>query len=270
MDGNARWAMRKGQQVHVGHENGVPSLRTAVRCCKQWGVQALTVYAFSSENLGRGQAEVVFLMQLMARVLQQDTPELADEGVRLHFIGEVGDLPETLRNEIQRAETKTSACCDLHLTIAINYGGRQEIAAAARALAERVAKGTLDPSDISVESLDAQIRHGFGHSNKLPAGVPVSPDLLIRTSGEKRLSNFLLWEAAYAELYFTDTLWPDFGEEEFRTAISDFAARQGALGGGELCVRSQDRRSSAVLRAASPGSTSGSLNSLATWLSSFL
>uniref|UniRef100_A0A061RBN5 Alkyl transferase n=1 Tax=Tetraselmis sp. GSL018 TaxID=582737 RepID=A0A061RBN5_9CHLO len=211
MDGNARWAQRNRAEIRAGHERGVPALRETVRCCVAWGIEALTVYAFSSENWARGEPEVAFLMQLMARTLRADAPELAEQGVRVSVIGDREPLPGSLRREIDRAEELTRGCPRLHLSIAINYGGRQAIAAAASAVARAHTEAVTDRE--------------IGEELRRASRLPSDPDLLIRTSGERRLSNFLLWEAAYSELHFTETLWPDFGEDDLRAAIRDYASQ---------------------------------------------
>jgi len=211
----------------MGHEAGVGALRECVKCCVAWGIPALTVYAFSAENWGRGPEEVAFLMRLIARELRDTARELREQGVRLHFLGDVEALPDYVRREVRRAEAATSHGAALHLRIALNHSGRSDLARAARSLAEAVASGTLSPAEVDEAALGralADLRP------PLPPAVPPEPDLLIRTSGEQRLSNFLLWELAYAELHFAEPLWPDFGEAELRAACHVYAGRQRRFG----------------------------------------
>ncbi|MGB8699451.1 MAG: polyprenyl diphosphate synthase, partial [Thermosynechococcaceae cyanobacterium] len=197
MDGNGRWAKRQGLPRVMGHRHGVDTLKDLLRCCKDWGIEALTAYAFSTENWGRPMPEVEFLMTLFERVLRRELQEMVEEGVQIHFVGDLEGLPKSLRDEIDRAMTATQHNQKIKFIVATNYGGRREILQACRAIAEKVRLGELCAEDID-ESVFERHLYTAGMSD---------PDLLIRTSGEKRVSNFLLWQVAYAELYITDTLW---------------------------------------------------------------
>lgn len=220
MDGNGRWAKQRGLPRILGHRRGVDTLKSLLRCCKDWGVQALTAYAFSTENWGRPLDEVEFLMTLFERVLRRELQEMIDEGVQIHFVGDLKALPMTLQTEIQRAMAATSENHTIKFIVATNYGGRREIIQACREIATQVLHNEIDLDDID-ESLFE--RHLY------TAGI-FDPDLLIRTSGEMRVSNFLLWQMAYAELYVTETLWPDFDQHEFHLALRDFQNRNRRFG----------------------------------------
>ncbi|GBF93203.1 UDP pyrophosphate synthase [Raphidocelis subcapitata] len=225
MDGNSRWAQAHGWATRDGHEAGVTALRRSVEAAARWGVRALTVFAFSEENHGRPAAEVAFLFALFGRALEEQLPELHARGVRLRFIGGLQRLPPALRATIARAEALTEANPGLLLTVAVSYGARTDIAAAARALAEAVAAGRLRPEEITPAALEARL----STADALAAAGPV--DLCIRTSGTQRLSNFLLFEMAYAELYFDPDLWPAFGEANFERALRAYAASERRFGG---------------------------------------
>ncbi|MEN9206692.1 MAG: isoprenyl transferase [Gloeomargarita sp. GMQP_bins_120] len=218
MDGNGRWAQKRHLPRVMGHQQGVAALKELVRCCRDWGIPHLTCYAFSTENWGRPALEVEFLLTLFERVLRQELDELIREQVRLEFVGHLAALPPRLQAQIAEAVELTRHQERVRLTVATNYGGRQEIVQACRALARRVQRGELDPEDID-ENQFAQ--HLY---------TACDPDLLIRTSGEMRLSNFLLWQVAYAELYVTDTLWPDFDRACFHQALRAFQQRQRRFG----------------------------------------
>jgi undecaprenyl diphosphate synthase len=220
MDGNGRWAKRRGFPRIVGHQKGVDALKDLLRCCKDWGIPALTAYAFSTENWGRPLEEVEFLMTLFERVLRRELEEMMAENVRIRFIGNLQMLPPSLQDEIARSMADTQANSGTQFTVATNYGGRQEIIQACRAIARKVEQGS-----VSVEEIDEALfeRHLY------TAGLP-SPDLLIRTSGEMRISNFLLWQLAYGEIYVTDTLWPDFDRQEFHKALSAYQQRERRFG----------------------------------------
>ncbi len=220
MDGNGRWAAKRGLHRIVGHRKGVETLKSLLRCCDRWGIKALTAYAFSTENWGRPTAEVDFLMALFERVLRRELNELLEENVRIRFVGQLTELPESLQAEICRAMTETEQNKGICFNVATNYGGRQEIIQACQALAQQVKEGILTPADITEERF-AQ------HLYTQDVG---DPDLLIRTSGEMRISNFLLWQLAYAELYVTPTLWPDFDEEEFHQALIAYQQRHRRFG----------------------------------------
>ncbi len=220
MDGNGRWAKRQGLPRVMGHRRGVDSLKDLLRCCKDWGIRALTAYAFSSENWGRPLDEVNFLMTLFERVLRQELQEMMAENVKIRFVGNLPALPESLQAEISRSMAETRNNQGIEFTVATNYGARQEIVHACRAIAEKVQQGLITPEQID-ESMFA--RH-------LYTAELADPDLLIRTSGEMRLSNFLLWQVAYAELYVTNTLWPDFNRQEFHQALLAYQKRERRFG----------------------------------------
>lgn len=220
MDGNGRWAKRQGLPRVMGHRRGVDSLKDLLRCCKDWGIGALTAYAFSSENWGRPLDEVNFLMTLFERVLRQELQEMMAENVKIRFVGNLQALPESLQAEISRSMAETRHNQGIEFTVATNYGARQEIVHACRAIAEKVQQGLITPEQID-ESMFA--RH-------LYTAELADPDLLIRTSGEMRLSNFLLWQVAYSELYVTNTLWPDFNRQEFHQALLAYQKRDRRFG----------------------------------------
>ncbi|MEB3196558.1 MAG: isoprenyl transferase [Candidatus Sericytochromatia bacterium] len=221
MDGNRRWAKRKLLGGFQGHRAGVETVRILVRLCRELGIQHLTLYAFSTENWRRSDEEVTFLMSLFEEVIQRELADLDRNGVRLRFIGDVPGLPASLQSLIRMAEAKTAGNSHVNLNIAANYGGRWEIVEAARQLATRVQAGTLAPEAIDESLLSACL---------CTDGQP-DPDLLIRTSGEARLSNFLLWQLAYTELYLTDVLWPEFRQPQFLDALLSFQARERRFGG---------------------------------------
>ena len=220
MDGNGRWAKRRGLPRIMGHRQGVDALKDLLRCCKDWGIGALTAYAFSTENWGRPLEEVEFLMTLFERILRRELQEMMAENVRIRFVGNLHALPDSLQAEIERAMAKTKPNSGIWFTVATNYGGRQEILHACRAIATQVKQGKLDPDGID---------EALFESHLYTAGV-CDPDLLIRTSGEMRLSNFLLWQMAYGELYVTETLWPDFNRSEFHQALSAYQQRERRFG----------------------------------------
>lgn len=220
MDGNGRWARQRGLPRIVGHQKGVDSLRELVRACSDWGVAALTVYAFSTENWKRPLEEVDFLLGLIARSLRAELPEMTRKGVRVRVMGDIAALPPALRREIAHVSEATQANQKVNFTLATNYGGRQEIVQVCRDIAEQVKRGELEPGAID-EQLFAQ------HLATCDLG---DPDLVIRTSGELRLSNFLLWQLAYAELYVTDTLWPDFDRSAFHAALLAYQKRDRRFG----------------------------------------
>lgn len=220
MDGNGRWAQQRGLPRIMGHRKGVDTLKQLVRTCGEWGVGALTAYAFSTENWGRPDAEVEFLMTLFERVLRQELLEMKQEGVRIQFVGNLRSLPPSLQDEIDRAVQETQDNSRIRFTVAANYGGRQEIVQACREIATQIQLGKLSPEEIDEST--------FSH-HLYTAGL-ADPDLLIRTSGEMRISNFLLWQLAYSELYVTDTLWPDFDLVEFHRALSNYQKRHRRFG----------------------------------------
>ena len=221
MDGNGRWASARGLPRTVGHRMGVEALRRTVRAAIELSIPYLTIYSFSSENWSRPVSEINELLGMMKRFIRRDLVDLHRSGVSVRVIGERDNVDQELIGLIREAETLTAGNTALTLVVAFNYGSRWEIASAARRLAEKAAQGTLDPSDITPELLAGEL-----DTAQLP-----DPDLLIRTSGEVRLSNFLLWQAAYSELVFLEANWPDFGRELLEQAITEYRARDRRYGG---------------------------------------
>ncbi|MEH1871924.1 isoprenyl transferase [Nostoc sp.] len=220
MDGNGRWAKRQGLPRIMGHKRGVDSLKDLLRCCQDWGIQALTAYAFSTENWKRPQEEVDFLMTLFQRVLRQELREMVEENVQIKFVGNLQALPRSLQQEISRSMEATKDNGGIRFSVATNYGGRQEILQACQAIAKKVQQGLLQPDEINEQVFESHL---------YTAGI-TDPDLLIRTSGEMRLSNFLLWQMAYGEIYITDALWPDFDRAEFHRALCAYQQRERRFG----------------------------------------
>ena len=220
MDGNGRWAQARGMPRRAGHRAGVTAARKLVEACVEIGVPVLTLFAFSSENWRRPPREVQLLMGLFVESLQREVADLHKNNVQLAFIGDTSTLSQRLRTQIASAEALTRSNTGLKLRIAVSYGGRWDLAQAARRLAERVEQGELRPRDIDENALDGAMSL---------ADVP-DPDLFIRTGGEKRISNFLMWNLAYSELYFTDVLWPDFDAAALNDALSSFESRQRRYG----------------------------------------
>ncbi len=220
MDGNGRWAKTRHRPRSFGHNAGRKALREVVEGCLREGVEALTVFAFSSENWQRPQDEVGALMELFLRALDKEVDELHGHGVRMRFIGDLGAFDTSLRQRMNQAMALTAGNDKLNLSVAVNYGGRWDIVQAARKAAESVARGEFRADEIDEKLL--------GHWMSLSDLPPL--DLFIRTGGELRISNFLLWQAAYAELYFTDTLWPDFDQACLRQAIEEYARRERRFG----------------------------------------
>ncbi len=220
MDGNGRWAAGRGLPRVAGHRAGAQAVRRTIESAIRSGVGWLTLYAFSSENWSRPPSEVLDLTGLLRHYVRQELAELKSEGVRFRVIGDPTRFDADLRHDLQRAERETASNSRLNLNVALSYGARAEIAAAARRAAEAVRAGTLDP-----QALDETAFAGFLATSGMP-----DPDLVIRTSGEHRLSNFLLWQSAYAELVFTEVLWPDFGATEFEAALAEFARRERRFG----------------------------------------
>ena len=220
MDGNGRWAKARHRPRSFGHNAGRKAVRAAIESCMREGVQALTLFAFSSENWRRPQAEVGALMGLFVRALDKEVEELHANGVRLRFIGDLSAFDEPLRQRMQAAMTHTVGNTRLQVNIAVSYGGRWDIVQASRRAAAAVARGELRAEDID----EARLGQWMSLADLPPL------DLFIRTGGECRISNFLLWQVAYAELYFTDTLWPDFDQACLRQAIEDYARRERRYG----------------------------------------
>ncbi|MEO7364747.1 MAG: polyprenyl diphosphate synthase [Sphingomicrobium sp.] len=221
MDGNGRWAAQRGLPRVAGHRAGAEAVRKTLRTAAECGVEALTLYAFSSENWRRPEGEISDLKGLLGYYLERELNSLAKEGVRLKLIGNYAAFGPELAARLEKAVDRLAANSRLTLVVALNYGSRSEIADAAKALARKSKAGDIDPETIDEHALGALLE---------TADLP-ELDLLIRTSGEVRLSNFLLWQAAYAEMLFTPTLWPDFGEDEFKAALAEFVARQRRFGG---------------------------------------
>ena len=220
MDGNGRWAKKRMLPRAAGHQKGAGAVREAIRGCMRHGVEALTLFAFSSENWRRPSQEVSALLKLFVNTLEKEVPELDDNGIRLRFIGDRSAFSGKLRAGMEAAERQTATNDRLELCIAVNYGGKWDITQAARRLAEAVEAGEIPASEVDEAALARRLSTG---------GVP-DPDLFIRTGGEQRISNFLLWQLAYAELYFTDELWPDFTEKSVESALAWFAGRERRFG----------------------------------------
>lgn len=220
MDGNGRWAKRRGKERVEGHIEGVQRLRDAIKASARWGVRYLTVYAFSTENWGRPEAEVNAIMELFCKSVINESPELQQQGVRVQVMGDRAGFSEKVLAYIDRIESETAAGERLTLVLAFNYSSHSELTKAVQQIATEVVEGRLAVDEIDSQTVTDHL---------LSAGVP-DPDLLIRTSGECRLSNFLLWQVAYSEFYFTEVLWPDFTEEEFDRAIESYMHRDRRFG----------------------------------------
>ncbi len=230
MDGNGRWARKRLMPRYLGHRAGLEAVRKTVEQCIEYGVEVLTLFAFSSENWRRPKKEVGMLMDLFMSALNKEVRRLDRNGVRLRIIGAREAFPQALQDKIAEAERKTAGNDKLVLQIAANYGGRWDVTQAARILARRVARGEMDPEAIDEAMIASELAFP-----DLP-----DPDLFIRTGGEQRLSNFVLWQAAYAELYFTDLLWPDFGAQAFADALISFAGRERRFGRTSEQVQGED------------------------------
>jgi undecaprenyl diphosphate synthase len=220
MDGNGRWAQQRGRPRLFGHHAGARRVREIVRACPEVGVKYLTIFAFSTENWKRTQTEVAGLMKLFRRYIEREAQALLSEGVRVRFIGDRIKLDDKLVSLMDNLELLTAHNDKVHLTIALNYGGRDEVTRAAQRLAVEIEQGRLSHKDVDAETLSRFLDTRF-----LP-----DPDLVIRTSGEARISNFLLWQSAYAEYEFVDTLWPDFSAQEFHKVMSSFSQRDRRFG----------------------------------------
>jgi len=220
MDGNGRWAANQGLRRSEGHQAGAEPVRSVMNAAREAGVKYLTLYAFSTENWGRPEEEVKGLFELLLKYLKSESAELKKTGVRLMAIGDTDTLPEAAGEALKAAIKATEDCREFTLTLALSYGSRAELARAARLLAEEAVAGLRVPSSIDIDAIEEKL-----WTKGLPA-----PDLLIRTGGDMRLSNFLLWQCAYAELYFSPVLWPDFGEEDFQEALSSYRQRERRFG----------------------------------------
>jgi len=220
MDGNGRWAKQRNLPRHAGHKSGLKSTREVIQTCVNNNIEALTLFAFSSENWKRPKKEVGLLMDLFFTALQGEIKRLNENNVRMRFIGDLSAFSEKLQKQIRKSEDLTSANSGLELRIAVNYGGRWDITNAFRCLAEKIESKEISSSDISEKLV----------SDYLSLANLPEPDLFIRTGGEQRISNFLLWQLAYTELYFSDALWPDFDEDAFHQALESYASRQRRFG----------------------------------------
>jgi undecaprenyl diphosphate synthase len=220
MDGNGRWARQRGLPRVEGHRMGIRAVRAVVECARELGIPFLTLYAFSVENWGRPENEVSTLMALLREFLLKELPDLVRHRIRLNVIGEAEKLPSYVREVLDRTLALTAGHTDMTLTLALSYAGRNEILRAARKLAEDAARGRVAPGEITENEIAARLD---------TAGMP-DPDLVIRTSGELRVSNFLLWQTAYSEFLFTDVLWPDFGKTEFLQALDEYSRRHRRFG----------------------------------------
>jgi undecaprenyl diphosphate synthase len=228
MDGNGRWAQEHGLPRVEGHRQGAKAVREVVRAAREIGLRALTLYAFSAQNWQRPVEEVATLMQLLRDYVIEERDEIMDNDIRLIAIGDVDRLPPFAKEPLDALMSDSAGNRGMTLCLALSYGGRESIVAAARAMAEAVACGRLSPEDVTEERLTSQLQ---------TSGLP-QLDLLVRTSGEERLSNFLLWEAAYAELYFTDTYWPAFGKTELYLALESYRGRERRFGRTREQIRS--------------------------------
>lgn len=220
MDGNNRWARKRFLPGVAGHKAGVDAVRAVIEVCAREDVEVLTLFAFSSENWARPEAEVGALMELFLLALHREVRKLRDNDIRLNIIGDRSRFAPKLQQAMLDAEAMTAECGGLQLLVAANYGGQWDVTQATRALAQEAANGLIDPGAITADDITARLS---------TAGLPL-PDLCIRTGGERRISNFLLWQLAYAELYFSDLFWPDFKHDAMREALADFACRQRRFG----------------------------------------
>lgn len=220
MDGNGRWAKARGLPRTAGHKKGAEALRNLLVECQDIGVRYLTIYAFSSENWNRPQPEVSDLMQLLRFYLERELRTLVKHGIRLKIIGDLSQVEPGIRKQIEDAERKTASNSRFQLTVALSYGARSELLQATRSIAEKVKNGELRAEDVTEQTISEHL---------YTAGLP-DPDLLIRTGGEQRLSNFLLWQQAYTELFFTPVFWPDFSIEHFKIALAEYAKRERRYG----------------------------------------
>ena len=220
MDGNRRWAKQKMLPSVAGHNEGVKALKKTVQAASDFGIKYITVYAFSTENWGRKKEEVDFLMFLLKETIRNETKEFNEKGVRIRILGDLSPLSEDLVQVLKNAEETTKDNRKINLQIAINYGARNEITNAVRKIAQETKAGNLNPEEITEETVSKYL-----YTSEVP-----DPDLLIRTGGENRISNYLLWQIAYTELYITEKFWPEFGEEELTKAVEEFACRQRRFG----------------------------------------
>ncbi|CAN5974540.1 unnamed protein product [Sphagnum jensenii] len=223
MDGNSRWAERQGWPASVGHEAGVRALKEVVKLSQKWGIEVLTVFAFSTENWLRPKTEVGFLMELFERVFQEQLNAMPDENIQVRCVGDLSMLPASLRKIIATLEEATQHNTGLKLSVAVSYSGRQDIVGACQRLMARVQNGEMSPEDLTEAAIDEELKTSW-------VGEGRNPDLLIRTSGEQRISNFMLWQTAYSEFLFVDSLWPDFGEAQLKDALLEYQKRNRRFG----------------------------------------
>ena len=223
MDGNGRWAINQGMSRSFGHNEGVNVLKEIIKAAKNLGCKILTVYAFSTENWARPAKEVDFLIKLFEKVLKKEINEIHEESIKIKFIGDLTPFPESFKSTVNNSELLTQNNKKFTLNVCVNYGGRQEIVRVAKQLAFKSFSGEIKPSEVNEELFNSEL---------LTQGIQ-DPELLIRTSGEKRISNFLLWQLAYSEIYISEVLWPDFNEFEFLKAIIDYQSRNRRFGGIE-------------------------------------
>ncbi len=221
MDGNGRWAKERGLPRIAGHEQGANSVRAVTEACVELGIEFLTVYAFSTENWKRPEAEVNALWALLEHFIEQETPTMMKNNVRMKAIGRLHELPESCQRALQATIELTAKNTATTVVLAVNYSGRTELVDATREICAKIASAQLQPADVSVETISQHL-----YTKDIP-----DPDLLIRTSGEMRLSNFLLWQLSYTEIFVTDTLWPDFGKADLHAAVEEFKNRQRRFGG---------------------------------------
>lgn len=220
MDGNGRWAKERGMERSEGHRQGVESVRTILKAAQNKGVKYLTLYVFSTENWGRPQEEVDMLMELLCKSIINEMDDLKKEGVRVRIVGDKDNLPDNVKKHITEIENETAGEETINLQLALNYSARAELVRAARNLAEEVCAGRMPLSDINQDNISERL-----YTHLIP-----DPDFIIRTGGEQRLSNFMLWQGAYSELYFTPVYWPDFGDKEFNEAIEEYSRRERRFG----------------------------------------
>lgn len=220
MDGNGRWAKKRLMNRVRGHQKGMEVVREVVRACRESGVKVLTLYAFSTENWHRPKTEVAALMEILKRFLVSERKEMLDNNIRLHAIGEIHRLPEEVRKILAESLSLTGQCSGMVLNLALSYGGRAEIVSMVKAIGKKIATGQLKTDEISETMVNNHL-----YTESLP-----DPDIMIRTSGEMRISNFLLWQLAYAELFITETLWPDFGKEELYSIFEEYRNRSRRFG----------------------------------------
>lgn len=230
MDGNGRWARQRMQMRSEGHAEGVNSVHNITKVASDCGVKYLTLYAFSTENWNRPAAEVDTLMHLIGSAIRKETPELKANNVHINLVGDIGRLPEQVQADLEAGRKATEDCTGLNLNLCLSYSSRWELTEAMRRIASEVKAGKLEAPQIDEHTIDSYLS---------TAGMP-DPDLLIRTGGEQRISNFLLWQIAYSELYFTPTLWPDFSKEEFLSILDDFAGRERRFGKTSDQVQSEN------------------------------